>query len=258
MYPPCSEDTHPITGDATCNPLTCDSTHSCTGQNYQREPFLATGENWLGILNAPYGQSNWSPEGVLAIWESDMVDVIESYAAVKHISSSEINIIGPSVAHKATGMKWANAFYPGAKERSLGLKALNMHAYQMNSGSQRNGPCFCDVELLRDQLSYMYTKFNLPIWLTEFNCGSGFWNCPLEDHQRYMAEVLPMLEEHPFVSRYAWMSALTDADVMLNNRTTFELNELGQQYNSFKWNGTRIHNPQWGPKKEFTFSKFSK
>ena len=60
-----------------------------------------------------------------------------------------------------------------------------------------------------------------------------------------MTETLPMLEEHPFVARYAWMSALTDTDVMLNNKTTFELNELGELYNQYVWDKSSYHNQQW-------------
>ena len=77
-------------------------------------------------------------------------------------------------------MKWANEFYPVAKEEQIGIDALNLHAYQMNADSEPNGPCHCSVDLLRDQLSYIYTKFGFPIWLTEFNCGNGFWNCPMQ------------------------------------------------------------------------------
>ena len=32
---------------------------------------------------------------------------------------------------------------------------------------------------------------------------------------------------------------------MLNNRTTFELNELGQKYNNYRWDGISKQNPQW-------------
>ena len=28
-------------------------------------------------------------------------------------------------------------------------------------------------------MSHIRGKFGLPIWLTEFNCGNGWWNCPL-------------------------------------------------------------------------------
>ena len=68
---------------------------------------------------------------------------------------------------------------------------------------------------------------------------------PKKDHIDYMTETLPMLEEHPFVARYAWMSALTDTDVMLNNKTTFELNELGELYNQYVWDKSSYHNQQW-------------
>ena len=64
-------------GDATCNPLNCESTRTCTGKDHQREPFLATGDNWLGVINDPQGAStNWSPEGIHKIWDSDIIPII--------------------------------------------------------------------------------------------------------------------------------------------------------------------------------------
>ena len=36
-----------------------------------------------------------------------------------------------------------------------------------------------------------------------------------------------------------------DGDVMLNNRTSFELTELGEKYNNYKWDGQSRENPQW-------------
>ena len=61
-----------------------------------------------------------------------------------------------------------------------------------------------------------------------------------------MTDTLPMLEEHPFVPRYNWMSALTENDVEMNEKDTYALNGLGMQYNTYVWNGIPIHNPQWG------------
>ena len=69
-----------------------------------------------------------------------------------------------------------------------------------------------------------------------------------------MDETLPMLEEHPFVPRYNWMSALTEIDVELNDKDSYELNSLGMKYNSYVWDGKPTHNPQWG---NFETSKFS-
>ena len=92
-------------------------------------------------------------------------------------------------------------------------------------------------------------KFGLPIWLTEFNCGNGYHNCPLENHQKFMEDSLPMLDSHPFVVRYNWFSALSEIDVSLNEgpnaETPFVLNVLGQYYNENRWDGLANQNPQW-------------
>ena len=245
-YPPCSEATHPTTGDGSCDPATCNDSDTCTGNRYSYAPYGSYAESYMGIFNEPYGssQAHWSPTGTLSIWETEIEGEIAKLAAAKDISADEIKIVGPSIAHKTTGMNWANTFYPAAKEAGIKIDYLNLHAYQMH-GHTVGGPCLCDAELLRDQLSHLYTKYELPIWLTEFNCGNGYWNCPLNEHTDYMTDTLPMLEEHPFVPRYNWMSALTENDVEMNERDTYQLNDLGRQYNQYHWDEVPRHNPQW-------------
>ena len=173
-YPPCSELTHPTTGDGTCNPATCNDDDTCTGNRYSYSPYGAYAEDYLGIFNEPYGssQAHWSPNSTLAIWGEIELE-IGKLATVKNKTSEEIKIVGPSIAHKESGMDWANTFYPGAKAAGIKIDYLNLHAYQM-IGNTVGGPCNCNAELLRDQLSHLYTKYELPIWLTEFNCGNGY------------------------------------------------------------------------------------
>jgi len=82
--------------------------------------------------------------------------------------------------------------------------------YNVDKGSTVHGPCKCDEILIRDILSHIKSKFNLPIWLTEFNCGNGYWKCPQNEHEEFMPKILPILEEMPWVQRYNWFSALTE------------------------------------------------
>merc|ERR1712037_887785 len=108
--------------------------------------------------------------------------------------------------------------------------------------------CNCEPKLLRDTLSHYRAKFGLPVWLVEFNCGNGWWDCPNEQHHEYMKETLPMLEEMPWVVRYNWMAALTETQfgALNSNVAPFPLTELGETYNQFVWDRVNTHNPQWG------------
>ena len=43
---------------------------------------------------------DWSAEGILKIWNTDIIDIIREYAEVKDRYASDIHIVGPSIAHK--------------------------------------------------------------------------------------------------------------------------------------------------------------
>ena len=91
-YPPCSEATHPATGDGSCNPETCNKDKSCTGNRYNHADYGAYAEDYFGILNEPYGsnQANWSANSTLKIWETDIAAEVKKLADVKGLSVDDI------------------------------------------------------------------------------------------------------------------------------------------------------------------------
>ena len=125
--------THPTTGDGSCNPETCHTDDTCTGNRFTYADYGSYAEEYLGIFNEPYGssQANWSPQGTMQIWNSDIVPQINKLAGIKGMNPDDIKVIGPSIAHKTSGMNWANDFYPAAKSAGLQVDYLNLHAYQM-------------------------------------------------------------------------------------------------------------------------------
>ena len=66
----------------------------------------------------------------------------------------------------------------------------------------------CDAGKLHSFLTELHSRYQLPIWLTEFNCGDGGANASAARHLQYMQAALPVLDALPFVERYSWMSAL--------------------------------------------------
>ena len=66
----------------------------------------------------------------------------------------------------------------------------------------------CNPSKLHSFLTELHARYQLPIWLTEFNCGDGGANASAARHLAYMKEALPILESLPFVERYSWMSVL--------------------------------------------------
>ena len=142
-------------------------------------------------------------------------------------------------------MPWAEKFFPLAAKNNITFDVIVIHSYTTGLNNIHNEKCFCNSDQLRDELSHIRFKFNLPIWLTEFNCGNGYWTCPDSDHLRFMKEALPVVESHPWVQRYSWMSALANEGQM-NNATDYSLNELGQFYNSYdRYEASGSQNPQW-------------
>ena len=43
---------------------------------------------------------DWSAEGILKIWNTDIIDIIKDYAEVKDKYAGDIRVVGPSIAHK--------------------------------------------------------------------------------------------------------------------------------------------------------------
>ncbi|TVY85504.1 Alkali-sensitive linkage protein [Lachnellula suecica] len=72
-----------------------------------------------------------------------------------------------------------------------------------------------------------YTKFNKPIWITEFGTTSG------TDAQivAFLKQALPWLDSQSYVQRYAYfMDSNTGAPYLLNPNNT--MNDIGVEYNS--------------------------
>ena len=168
-------------------------------------------------------KADYTPQNAFGKWP-DFWKWVQDLAAVRGITTDEVKIIGPSengshifqnffikitvrisqypeiVASHEKAMLWAEEFYFNIPE-NIRVDAINVHDYMVNGGTQ-GVDCKCNAELLRDLMSHYKQKFGLPIWLTEFNCGNGWWDCPDPQHYQYMQDTLPMLEEMPWVVRY--------------------------------------------------------
>jgi hypothetical protein len=65
----------------------------------------------------------------------------------------------------------------------------------------------CNPESTLEYLRFLYQRYGLPIWLTEFSCGDGKEDAPMSAQLSFMQLIFPLLEAAPYVARYAWMSA---------------------------------------------------
>ena len=93
------------------------------------------------------------------------------------------------------------------------------------------------------KLDRLYTKYNRPIWITEF--APADWDAKSveenrhteEDVLEFMRKVLPALEHLDYVIRYAWFSAKTTNRALGRSALFDEKNQLtalGRHYASFQ------------------------
>ncbi|MFP5229297.1 MAG: glycosyl hydrolase [Acidobacteriota bacterium] len=99
-----------------------------------------------------------------------------------------------------TGSPWLDEFMTQAKARKLRVDFLCLHWYGDITAPDPVG------ELQKYLLSY-WDRYHLPIWLTEFS-GADFSfhhrHATVADNARFAAAAAAMLEQLPFVERYAW------------------------------------------------------
>lgn len=113
--------------------------------------------------------------------------------------------------YAATPGSWLDRFMTGAKHRGYRVDFITVHWY---------GRTFADtgaaVTQLQAYLQAVYDRYHLPVWLTEysladFTSGVALANYASPDQQAaFVTASLPMLEQLPFLERYAWF-ALSDS-----------------------------------------------
>lgn len=96
---------------------------------------------------------------------------------------------------------------------------------------------FCDAGETMDFLEKLFERYGLKIWLTEFACPHT--KSALKQLE-YMSEILPLLEDAPFIFRYSWYKTrivvgdfvTMSASLLEQNSST--LTQLGQYYVTFQ------------------------
>ena len=92
----------------------------------------------------------------------------------------------------------------------------------------------CDAQATMSYLEDIYQRYQMPVILSEFACGSLKHKRPVAEEAALMRALVPLLEAAPHVARYSWMSA-RDPDGLRNlveagAGGSMQLSELGQLY----------------------------
>jgi hypothetical protein len=158
--------------------------------NYLNEAREAGQISQLLGFNEPdqAGQANLSVDEVIELWPQ--------------LESTQLRLGSPAVAWLND---WIREFMQKATQKKLKVDFIAIHYYR--SPNNENV-----LDELEQYLTDVYEEFQLPIWLTEFgapDCYTLGWcgqATPLQQNEvdRYVVEVIEMLENHPYVERYAW------------------------------------------------------
>jgi hypothetical protein len=125
-------------------------------------------------------QANMSVDSAIALWPA---------------MTSDPNIRVGSPAVSDDGRSWLESFMSQAQAKGLRVDFIAMHWYGWNAGS-------CVAGQLEGAINWA-SKWNLPIWITEFGC-MGSSNSSEQTVLDFFNNAVTMLKKHPLVERYAW------------------------------------------------------
>lgn len=157
----------------------------------KKSPYLLT-------FNEPdnLSQANMSVEEAIELWPM--------------VQRTNKILGSPAVAYENSVLHndgWLQRFMEEIKSREYHVDFLCIHRYTETWNTIEEA-----LDDLRNYLLKIYEKYKKPIWLTEFSLIK--WNSyttgdfPSEEMQcQYARKVQEMLNELPFVERYAWFSA---------------------------------------------------
>ena len=155
------------------------------------------GDVLLGFNEPDFAsQSNLSVERALELWPK--------------LQATGLRLGSPAVAvgaDQAGG--WLDRFMKGAEQRGYRVDFITLHWY---GGDFRTAAA---VDQLRSYVAATYQRYRKPIWLTEYALisFSGGTSFPTPAQQAaFVTKSTAMLEDLPYVERYAWFSLPTSDD----------------------------------------------
>lgn len=127
---------------------------------------------------------------------------------------------------------WLKNFWKECVKRNHKLDFIAIHWYDWG-GWRKNGKTnLTDKELdvvvndFKKHLNDCYAMYKLPIWITEFNVNP---NRDTDTQIRFLKKALPMLEDHPYVERYAYYQPNSGTGKFV---VAGEITEIGEVYAS--------------------------
>jgi hypothetical protein len=135
--------------------------------------------------------------------EQANMTVTQALDAWPALQSTGLTLGSPAPANYWSG--WLDEFMTGAAERGYRVDFINLHIYPdwTNPGA---------IEEVRGTLADAWNKWHKPIWLTEIgtvdtSAWKPMYGTPSQSAaDTFIQKVVPLLENLPYVQRYAWFA----------------------------------------------------
>jgi hypothetical protein len=177
---------------------------------------------WLLGFNEPEdaNQANLTPQQAAALWPQ-LEQIANSHNPPMKLVSPAVNYCG-GTCNETSPFTWLDQFFAACT--NCQVDAIAVHWYSC-SASDLQG------YIQGTSTSPAMTKYNKPIWLTEFAMlGSGCATTAAAE-ATYLSAALPYLESEPAVARYAWFTGRSTSSPWINLLgSSGQLTALGQEY----------------------------
>jgi regulation of enolase protein 1 (concanavalin A-like superfamily) len=141
----------------------------------------------------------------------------------KILQASGLRLGSPAPKDNASGREWLDEFMEKALAEGLRVDFIAVHYYKKSSPAG-----------FHRWLTYLDKRYNLPIWVTEFNYGAPWaWNTnpTVETVNEGLMSYMEMLDETSFVERYAIFNWQPPSPLGIYvSKDPKVLNETGKSY----------------------------
>jgi hypothetical protein len=177
---------------------------------------VPAGAKYLLTFNEPNfnAQSNLTPQQAAALWPK-----VQAFADAHGLAivSPALNYCGGG-CNETNPFTWLDAFFAACTGCRVDYVAAHWYA--------------CTKSALQGYLAEYETKYDKPLWLTEFSCLDGSIAATAANETKYMTDALALLESDPKVFRYSWFTGRFSSQPAINllGAASGALTPLGQTY----------------------------
>lgn len=186
----------------------------------------------------PGMKQDWKEKGInhlLGFNEPDRPDqakmtVDEAIAGWPELLGTGLRLGSPATSDG--GLNWLYQFMEKADRANLRVDFVAVHYYR---GVGNPGDGKSAANQMRDYLKGIHDRVKRPLWITEWNNGANWTNTPEPNERQQQAaitEMIKMLDETPFVERYALYNWVKDGRMLV--RKDGSLTPAGEVYRDRK------------------------